>query len=78
MILPLAGRGCNAAASGCHGQPKALAEQRRDLRQGDADVLQTSDALGAAAVQLGSQAVAWISVLNKHSTTHRPGGLYEP
>ena len=44
----------------------------------DACVLQTSDALGAAAVQLGSQAVAWISVLNKHSTTHRPGGLYEP
>ena len=44
----------------------------------DADVLQTSDALGAAAVQLGPQAVAWISVLNKHSTTHRPGGLYEP
>jgi transposase len=28
--------------------------------------LQTSDALGAAAVQLGPPAVAWISILNKH------------
>ena len=78
MILPLAGRGCNAAASGCHGQPEALAEQRRDLRQGDAAVLQTSDALGAATVQLGPQPVASIGVLNRHSTTQRPGGLCQP
>ena len=28
-------------------------------------------------MQLGPQAVAWI-MLNKHSTTHWPGGLCEP
>ena len=78
MILPLAGRGCNAAGSGCHGKPEALAEWRRALRQGDVEMLQTSDVLDAAAVRLGSQAVAWVNVLYKHSTTHRPGGLCEP
>ena len=43
-----------------------------------ADVLQTSAALGAATVQLGPQAVASIGVLNRHSTTQRPGGLCQP